>query len=141
MPKPTERKKCYFKETTSTMVLLIILNTSLPEALFKLLIRQNDPFGHYHCFTDSRHSFQQSRLTMVLPSFPARVQVHSTQVQWDLSSLIAPANTSDEGRPIPLSFQCTADKVFFGSLSCMNTNPWTTRRVPDGIMWYCCILW
>ena len=27
--------------------------------------------------------------------------------------------------------------VYFGSLSCMSTNPWATSRVPDGIAWYC----
>ena len=31
--------------------------------------------------------------------------------------------------------------VCFGPLPCMSTNPWSTSRVPDGITWYCCMLW
>ena len=31
--------------------------------------------------------------------------------------------------------------LWFGSLSCMSTNPWATSRVSDGIVWYCNLQW
>ena len=88
-------------------------------------------FGHYHCFTDSRHSFHKKtggRLSIVLASFPARIargkpyfyiillwlfgQVHPILFQWDLSLLIALTKISVEGRAVPLCIECISGWVY-----------------------------
>ena len=91
------------------------------------MIHQNDPLGHYHCFTGSWRFPQKTggELKFVLPSFPARVarsephwwvvwlwlfgQVCPTPVQWDLSLLIALAKTTVEGRAVLLCLSCKSE--------------------------------